>query len=1115
MKYLILFLLMPLMSFSQNKGASPIAASQDPSANKNTYAVVVGISDYQDKDIPDLRYADKDAEAFANFLRSEAGGKLDGDHLKVLLNSQATMAQFAIALDWLWEVAKENDKVIIYFSGHGDVEKKSLTQPGFLLCWDAPAQVYMSGGAFALPMLQEVISTLSVLNKAKVIVITDACRSGKLSGSAINGSQLTNANLAKQYANEIKILSCQPNEYSIEGEQWGGGRGAFSYHLVNALYGLADGNNDLLVTLQEAGRYLEDHVTAEVAPVSQVPMVLGNRNERLTSVDARLLADLRSGGSSHMTILSPIESRGMEEDVLAAVDTTTREVYRLFMQALKDKVFLDPAGACADAYYLRLIAEPRMQRLHSTMTRNYAAALQDDAQQATNNIMQMEKTEYRLYRLERIKKYAPYPRHLERAAELLGKDHYQYATLQARKCYFEGWVLQLESSLNRDTVLAHKLISKYKEAIHWAPAFSPPYLQISQVYRKLDFNIDSCDFYASKVLEVSPNWIFAINNIAHYNWYQSQYGAYSLIRVELARNLFMRSLIVDSSRAETWAHLAAFYYYRLNRLDSAQYCLWKSLSLDSTYSKSYFYLGVLEFNGRNNQANSEKYFLKSSLEEKPSAEVFLYLGAIYRNRGDVQLAKFYYEKGIAIEPFQVSINLYLTDIYLGEKEPQKAFQLVQNMLGYDSLSPVILPELLRIYTKHSYFNEAEKICKEAILRDPFNLFHLGDYYVGRKMYQEAEEVYLKWVSLDTTQAKVFGKLANFYKSINNDLKAEAAYLKCLSLDSLNAVNYNSLGWFYFGKKDDQKAEYAFLKSIALDSNYFLAWINLGLLYNRAKRYDEGEKMFLKAISIDSMRVNSWLNLGVAYEGLGQFEKMEWASRRAISLQDNNFKAWLNLALALYNLRQFEKAEGTLKKAISLDKLDVDIWKSLGWKFSRMNLLDEAEIAYSRAILFDSLNAYNYNNLGWVYIQLNQLKEGEINLLKAIDLDSSFVNAHTLLALIYLNTNRKEKSKQFFERALYFNADFLPVLFGMTYLQIGDGKYREAFVFLDMAVQKGTAMIQSQDNFKFSSFNAVCLLYSLQGLTYEMLQNDEQLSPLRSLPEWTALMKKYFPDKVKN
>ena len=154
---------------SQNgKGIAPLkVVSNQSSVTSNTYAVVVGISDYQDPGIPDLRFADKDAEAFAAFLSSKAGGSLDQDHLKLLLNKQASMAQFANALDWLMESAKEGDKVIIYFSGHGDVEKKTLTQPGFLLCWDAPASVYISGGAFALPMLQEVVSTISIQNKAK------------------------------------------------------------------------------------------------------------------------------------------------------------------------------------------------------------------------------------------------------------------------------------------------------------------------------------------------------------------------------------------------------------------------------------------------------------------------------------------------------------------------------------------------------------------------------------------------------------------------------------------------------------------------------------------------------------------------------------------------------------------------------------------------------------------------------------------------------------------------------------------------------------------------------------------------------------------------------------
>lgn len=58
---------------AQQKGTTPFVSHSSDLKSYSTYAVIVGISAYQDKDIPDLRFADKDAEAFANYLRSNAG----------------------------------------------------------------------------------------------------------------------------------------------------------------------------------------------------------------------------------------------------------------------------------------------------------------------------------------------------------------------------------------------------------------------------------------------------------------------------------------------------------------------------------------------------------------------------------------------------------------------------------------------------------------------------------------------------------------------------------------------------------------------------------------------------------------------------------------------------------------------------------------------------------------------------------------------------------------------------------------------------------------------------------------------------------------------------------
>ena len=562
----ILLVLTFVSSHAQTKGVTPKPVIRgQQSVVSSIYAVVVGISDYQDPAIPDLRFADKDAEAFANYLRSDAGGNLDNDHLKVLINEQATVAQFAIALDWLMEVVKENDQVILYFSGHGDVEKKTITQPGYLLCWDAPARVYLAGGAMALPMFQDIITTLSSQNKAKVIVITDACRSGKLAGSSVGGAQITGANLAKQYANEIKILSCQPNEYSIEGEQWGGGRGAFSYHLIDALYGMADNNNDLIVNLLEAGRYIEDHVSAEVAPVSQVPMILGNKADALSQVNVEILAALKSGKSSQLSFLSSIDSRGIEEDVLALVDTSMRLTYQLFKQALKDKQFLVPVNACADTYYEQLIKEPKFARLHSTIKRNYAAALQDDAQQAINKYMKADVHEISLSQKTKIVRYNDFPRQLNRAANLLGQQHYLYRTLQARRAYFEGFPLIYGGEFTQE--MLKKAAANFHEAISWDPNMPLALLGMAWIHGYGWAKADSAEYYVKKATSNAPTWIWPYVQLSK---------IYSTIMFDFnkAKEYLDIAAKIDPDSPLYW-EAEGSYYFEQNRFSEAEVVLKK------------------------------------------------------------------------------------------------------------------------------------------------------------------------------------------------------------------------------------------------------------------------------------------------------------------------------------------------------------------------------------------------------------------------------------------------------------------------------------------------------------------------------------------------------------
>ena len=61
----------------------------------------------------------------------------------------------------------------------------------------------------------------------------------------------------KKSSELIKILSCQPNQLSLEKYYVGGGHGVFTYHLVDGLSGFADKTGKHYITLKDIDRYLD------------------------------------------------------------------------------------------------------------------------------------------------------------------------------------------------------------------------------------------------------------------------------------------------------------------------------------------------------------------------------------------------------------------------------------------------------------------------------------------------------------------------------------------------------------------------------------------------------------------------------------------------------------------------------------------------------------------------------------------------------------------------------------------------------------------------------------------------------------------------------------------
>jgi hypothetical protein len=229
---------------------------------RNVWAVVIGINDYPR--LPKLKYAANDAEAFYHLLVDD--NRVPAENVTLLVNEQATLVNLRSTLGTrIKNAARENDMVIIFFAGHGATERDATSPDGdglekYLLPYDTdPADLYTT----AMPM-GEVGRILTRIRSQRLVFIADSCYSGASGGRTISVTG-TRANITDGYLDRVVggrgkviITASSANEVSEEKDELQ--HGVFTYYLLEGLRGKADTDQDGMVTVDEAYRYVSDQV---------------------------------------------------------------------------------------------------------------------------------------------------------------------------------------------------------------------------------------------------------------------------------------------------------------------------------------------------------------------------------------------------------------------------------------------------------------------------------------------------------------------------------------------------------------------------------------------------------------------------------------------------------------------------------------------------------------------------------------------------------------------------------------------------------------------------------------------------------------------------------------
>ena len=235
-------------------------------------AVVIGVNNYEDKSIPELKGAENDATELYERLTDKDSGGFDVADGHFLIGKEATSDAIRQTLsDLLWKT-EESDLSLFYFSGHGFQDEYGN---GYIAPWNMRRNDPMVRG-IRMSYLTDLL--LRAKMKNTVLMILDCCYSGiategKGDPMAANApldewfSQLGHKDIGK---GRVVLASSGKDEKSRErldcehtlglGAQTEHPHGVFTYHLLEGLDGKAATGSNYEITLEGLRKYIDDQM---------------------------------------------------------------------------------------------------------------------------------------------------------------------------------------------------------------------------------------------------------------------------------------------------------------------------------------------------------------------------------------------------------------------------------------------------------------------------------------------------------------------------------------------------------------------------------------------------------------------------------------------------------------------------------------------------------------------------------------------------------------------------------------------------------------------------------------------------------------------------------------
>jgi hypothetical protein len=232
--------------------------------SRDAVAIIIGIENY--RRVAKADFANADAKEFYTYASRALGIK--PANIKLLVDDGADLSDVLDAFqNWLpLKVNKGKTDVYVFYSGHGypSQDGKSL----YFLPFNVDKQ-YLDRTSVKQ---KEIVTALQKAQAKSVTMFIDACYSGQTRNGEVLVAGIKPVSITTEeqaYPPEFTVITASAaDQFSSASQDLK--HGIFSFYLMKALEGDADGNNDGRLTSGELQRYLSDMVGRQAMGLNRI-----------------------------------------------------------------------------------------------------------------------------------------------------------------------------------------------------------------------------------------------------------------------------------------------------------------------------------------------------------------------------------------------------------------------------------------------------------------------------------------------------------------------------------------------------------------------------------------------------------------------------------------------------------------------------------------------------------------------------------------------------------------------------------------------------------------------------------------------------------------------------